>query len=311
MLLVDDGALALETPLREHLPDFVGGGKDDITARHLLTHRAGLQQWQPIYYHAAEAQAAYAHIRDLPLAWDVGEGRHYSDLGFMLLGRLVERISGQRLDAFLRRRLYDPLGLDRTGFHLVVGGPEATQAATSHGNPYEHRMVHDSTFGYVYRGDPRAWDGWRRRTLVGEVNDGNAFHAFGGVAGHAGLFSTAQDLKVLLKVLLGRGVHAGTRVLRTETVDLFLADAGDDQALGWQLPDYAPPGSFAHTGFTGTFVLGEPRDGLAVVLLTNRQNLGLDSAWAYPDVGPLQRELVDILTEPGPWSLPVEDEVGR
>jgi len=306
MLLVDDGALDLDAPVHTYLPDFRGGGKDAITPRQLLTHRAGLVQWLPIYYHASDADAAYAFVRDLPLGWRVGEGRHYSDLGFMLLGRVVERVAGRSLDAFLRERLYRPLGLETTGFRRATpggagpGGAPAEAgafAATSQGNPYEFRMVHDSTFGYRVAGDPEAWDGWRRRTLVGEVNDGNAFHAFGGMAGHAGLFSDAADLDVLLQLLLDRGEHGGRRYLRAGTVDAFLAPTGDGQALGWQVPAYAPAGSFSHTGFTGTYVLGVPERGLAVVLLTNRQNGGVDARGLYPDLGPLQRGVAEALLD--------------
>jgi len=298
MLLVDRGALDVEVPVSTYLPDFRGGGKDAITLRHLLTHRAGLVQWVPTYYHATDADEAYAYVRDLPLGWPVGEGRHYSDLGFMLLGRVVEQVAGTSLDAFLRESLYAPLGLGATGFRRSGSAAPAAVgafAATSHGNPYEHRMVHDSTFGYRIAGDADAWDGWRRHTLVGEVNDGNAFHAFGGVAGHAGLFSTAGDLGVLLRLLLDRGELSGHRYLRAETVDAFLEPTGDGQALGWQVPDYAPAGSFVHTGFTGTWVLGVPRGRLAVVLLTNRQNVGLDGRGLYPDVGPLQRAVAAAL----------------
>jgi CubicO group peptidase (beta-lactamase class C family) len=295
MLSVDRGELDLDAPVHTYLPDFRGGGKDAITIRHLLTHRAGLQPWKPIYYHATDADEAYAYIRDRPLAWDVGEGRHYSDLGFMLLGRVAERVVGMPLDAVLRDRLYGPLGLTATEFRPPTPGTR-TLAATSHGNPYEHRMVHDSTFGYVYEGDPNSWDGWRRYTLVGEVNDGNAYHAFGGVAGHAGLFSTAEELQVLLQLLLDRGEYGGRRYLSAALVDSFLAPTGDGQALGWQTPDYAPPGSFAHTGFTGTFVLGVSPDALGVILLTNRQNTGLDGSGYYPDVGPLQRAVAAVLT---------------
>jgi CubicO group peptidase (beta-lactamase class C family) len=292
MRLVDRGALDLDAPVYRYLPDFRGGGKDDVTLRYLLTHRAGLVQWVPTYYHATTAEEAFGYIRDLPLAWPVGEGRHYSDLSFMLLGRVVEKVSGMPLDRFLAQDLYGPLGLTSTGFRAVGraqrrGAPQI--AATSHGNPYEHRMVHDSTFGYRIAGDPDAWDGWRHHTLVGEVNDGNAFHAFGGVAGHAGLFSTAAELGTLLQLLLNRGELNGDRFVRPGTVDAFLASTGDGQALGWQVPDYAPPGSFVHTGFTGTYVLGVPPEGLGVVLLTNRQNVGLDARGLYPDVGPLQR----------------------
>ena len=308
MLLVDRGDLEVNAPVSRYLPDFGGGGKDALTVRHLLTHRSGLLQWVPTYYHARDAEAAYAYVRDLPVGWGVGEGRHYSDLGFMVLGRVVEHVAAMPLDAFVSRELYGPLGLEATGFRRrdTGGSPEgrpATEgagssapfAATSHGNPYEHRMVHDSTFGYLIRGDAHAWDGWRRYTLFGEVNDGNAWHAFGGVAGHAGLFSTAREVGVLVQLLLDRGVRGGRCFVDAATVDAFLASTGDGQALGWQGPAYAPPGSFAHTGFTGTGGLGVPSQRLAVVLLTNRQNVGVDARGLYPDVGPLQRAVAEAL----------------
>lgn len=296
MLLVDRGEVALEAPVSAVLPDFTGGGKDAITVRHLLTHTSGLAQWVPTYYHAADADAAYAYVRDLPLAWPVGEGRHYSDLGFMVLGRVVEAVSGRPLDRFVAEELYGPLGLSRTGFRPAAGGgPSGPFAATSHGNPYERRMVHDSTFGYRIPGDADAWEGWRRYTLVGEVNDGNAWHAWRGVAGHAGLFSTARELGVLMQLLLDRGEAAGRRYVSPGAVEAFLAPRLPGQALGWQVPDNAPPGSFAHTGFTGTYVLGVPALRLAVVLLTNRQNGGVDAETRYPDVGALQRGVAEAL----------------
>lgn len=302
MLLVDAGELDLDASVSAYLPDFMdddsapvsrtgSAGKGEITLRHLLTHRAGLYQWKPVYYHAGDAEQAYAYIRDLPLSWSAGAERHYSDLGFMLLGRVVEHVTAQPLGAFLDERLYEPLGLTATGFRSSASraGTAGPFAATSHGNPYEHRMVHDPDFGYRIDGDPDAWNGWREYTLAGEVNDGNAFHAFGGEAGHAGLFSTAADLQVLLQLLLNRGEYGGRRYLGAGVVDAFLTPTGDGQALGWQVPDYAPPGSFAHTGFTGTYVLGVPAENIAVVLLANRQNLGVDELGQYPDVGELQR----------------------
>lgn len=298
MLLVDEGRLDLDAPVAEHLPELAGSGKEAITPRHLLTHRSGLSQWQPTYYHASSADEAVDFIGRLPLQWPVGAERHYSDLGFMLLGAAVERITETGLDAFLRDRLYGPMGLENTGFRRAgsdagSGGPFA---ATSHGNPFERRMVHDRDFGYAIDGDPDAWAEWRHRTLWGEVNDGNAWHAYGGVAGHAGLFSTAAELGTLLRLLLDGGQHDGTRILSPDTLEEFLRSTGDAQALGWQLPDYAPEGSFGHTGFTGTFVLGVPHQGLSIVLLTNRQNLGVDADSQYPDVGPLQRQVTAALT---------------
>lgn len=287
MILTDRGRIDLDAPVYRYLPDFRGAHLDSITIRHLLSHSAGLAQWQPLYYHARNARETYDVIRHMPLEWGVGEGRHYSDLGFMLLGYIVERVSGQRLDAFLARELYEPLGLHATTFLPKAHGLTGF-AATEWGNGYERHMVYDSTFGYRYRGDPTAWDGWRDYVLVGEVNDGNAWYANGGVAGHAGLFSTAAELRVLLDLLNQRGEYGGRRYLSARVVDAFLTRDRYDNYLGWMLPRGLPEGSFAHTGFTGTYVLGVPAYQLSVVLLTNRQNMGTDERGYFPNLAPLQ-----------------------
>jgi CubicO group peptidase (beta-lactamase class C family) len=297
MLLLERGQVELEAPVYRYLPEFRGTRKDSVTVYHLLTHSAGLAQWQPIYYSAATSEEALATICELPLEWGVGEARHYSDLGFMLLGHLIERMTGMRLDRFVAAELYRPLGLERTGFRPpgCTDCPASPFAATSHGNPFEYRMVHDTAFGYRYSGNPDTWSGWRRRTLDGEVNDGNAFHAFGGVAGHAGLFSTARELAALLELLLNGGETAGRQLLQSATIAMFLERTVYGQGLGWQTPDWAPDGSFSHTGFTGTFVAGIPSRGLAIVLLTNRQHLGVDDNTRYPDLTVLQRNVVEAV----------------
>lgn len=288
MLLVDQGKIDLDAPVHRYLPDFRGPHKDSITVRNLLQHSAGLVQWQPLYYHASNTAQTYAVIRDMPLEWGVGAGRHYSDLGFMLLGDIVARVSGQPLDVFVARELYRPLGLTHTTFVPRAHG-FTEFAATEQGNTYEHHMVYDSTFGYRYLGDPTAWNGWRHYVLDGETDDGNSWYANHGVAGHAGLFATASDLRVLVDLLVNRGEYGGHRYITASTVDRFLARDQYDNYLGWMLPANLPPGSFAHNGFTGTYVLGVPRDGLSIVLLTNRQNMGTDARGYFPDVGPLDR----------------------
>src|SRR6266566_5905055 len=106
MLLVDRGKIELDAPVWRYLPDFRGVHLDSITVRNLLSHSAGLVQWQPLYYHASNTAQTYGFIRDMPLQWGVGDARHYSDLGFMLLGDVIERVSGQSLDAFLDQNLY-------------------------------------------------------------------------------------------------------------------------------------------------------------------------------------------------------------
>lgn len=288
MLLADRGEIDLDAPLSRYLSDFRGPRLDSITVRHLLTHSSGLVQWQPLYYHAANSAQTYGVIREMPLAWGVGDARHYSDLGFMLLGYIVERVSGQPLDRFLEENLYRPLGLRSTTFNPRAHG-FTEFAATEPGNVYERHMVYDSTFGYRYRGDPTAWNGWRNYVLNGEVDDGNAFYAHGGVAGHAGLFSTAADLRVLLDLLNNQGAHGGRQYIRPAIVDLFLTRDRYQNYLGWQAPRDLPEGSFSHTGFTGTYVLGVPRYKLSIVLLTNRQNMGTDARGYFPDLGPLQQ----------------------
>src|SRR5690348_390867 len=139
MLLVDQGKVDLDAPVYRYLPDFRGPHKDSITVRNLLQHSAGLVQWQPLYYHASNTAQTYAVIRAMPLQWGVGAGRHYSDLGFMLLGDIVARVSGEPLDVFLSRELYRPLGLTHTTFVPRAHGFTGF-AATEQGNTYEHHM---------------------------------------------------------------------------------------------------------------------------------------------------------------------------
>jgi CubicO group peptidase (beta-lactamase class C family) len=225
----------------------------------------------------------------------VGEGRHYSDLSFMLIGYIIERVSGQTLDAFLAQRLYGPLGLPTIGFLPKARGITEF-ASTEQGNVYEKHMVYDSTFAYKYRGDPTSWNGWRQYVLSGEVDDGNSWYANGGVAGHAGLFATARELSVLLDMLVARGASGGRQVLSAETVNRFLTRDKYDNYLGWQRPSYLPEGSFSHTGFTGTYVLGVPSQGLSIVLLTNRQNMGTNAQGYFPNLAPLQEAVARAIT---------------
>jgi len=298
MLLADQDLLDLDAPIFTYLEDFRGREKDRITIRHLLTHRSGLQQWQPIYYQASNAQESYEVIRNLPLEWKVGEDYHYSDLGFMLLGMIVEEITGDRLDHYLADQLYSPLGLTSTGFMPKQPNDKAKEsvrsASTSHGNPYEYRMVHDLDFGYEYSGNPNEWNDWRLYTLSGEVNDGNSHHAFSGVAGHAGLFSDAKDLNSLLNLLIHKGIYDGKRYLNTETVEMFWNP--QQEPLGWQKSEISNTVIYSHSGFTGTVVASAPRERLSIVLLTNRQNKGLTGNDHYQSLTILEQELLKILT---------------
>jgi len=302
MKLVDEGVIALDDPIGEYLPEFSDGEKSAITIRHLLTHTSGLPQWVPTYYHASNRKERYDYIAQLPLKWSVGQGRHYSDLGFMLLGDIIEQVSAKRLDAYLQETIYGPLGLQNTAFNPLLKGYDRI-AATSHGNPFEKQMVYDDEFGYSVDVEPQSWDGWRAYTLRGEVNDGNAWYANGGVAGHAGLFATASDLQRLVDLLLQDGQANGTQFLSSAVIDTFLTKDRHGNGLGWAMdPDIisaegSPAGTFGHTGFTGTNIVAVPADTLSIILLTNRQHVGRQENGYYYDLGPLRQAIFDAVVE--------------
>ncbi len=302
MLLVDRGQIELDAPLSRYIPLFDRGGKRDITIRHLLCHRAGLYPWKPVYYHAADRKGAASYIASLPLKYPVGAEYHYSDLGFMILGYVIESVSGMPLDRYLSENLYAPLGLKRTLFRPLERGFTGI-AATSQGNPFEQRMVTDDTFGYTCDEEADAFRGWRRYILKGEVNDGNSFYACRGIAGHAGLFSTAADLRVLAEVLIGRGRYRERAIISPETVDTFITPDEFGNGLGWSLQPQvikaqgAPAGTFGHTGFTGCNVFVMPEREIIVIFLTNRQHEGLTESGRYPDLNDLRREIAQTVLE--------------
>ncbi|GAA5521811.1 serine hydrolase [Aliifodinibius salicampi] len=304
MMLVDADSIALDDPIHKYLPEFKGEVKSGITIRHLLTHTSGLPQWVPTYYHASNIQERYQYIASLPLKWPVGAERHYSDLGFMLLGDIIERISGQQLDDYFDERLYIPLNLQHTTFNPLNKKVRAEAiAATSHGNPFEKQMVHDDTFGYQVDVDLDSWNNWRDYTLRGEVNDGNAWYANNGVAGHAGLFSTIDDLQVLVDLLLERGEVNGRHLISSSVIDTFLTKDQYGNALGWAMDKNtisakgSPEGTFGHTGFTGTNIVAVPQDSISIILLTNRQNVGRQENGYYFDLGPLRQDIFDEVTQ--------------
>ena len=300
MLLVDRGDLALDAPLAKYLPQFDREQQRDMTIRHLLSHRSGLPSWKPVYCHAANKTEAVAYIASVPLQTPVGAEYHYSDLNFMLLGYVIEAISGLPLDKFLDEHLYSSLGLQNTSFHPRQRA-DARIAATSEGNPLELRMATSDSFGDRCGGDAEVLRRWRRHVLVGEVNDGNAFYAHQGVAGHAGLFSTAADLKILADLLIGRGTYRGKSYITAGTVARFLSPDDLGNGLGWQFRAEvikargAPAGSFGHTGFTGCHVLIVPNREITVILLTNRQHEGLVGTEGYAKLDELRRDLAQTV----------------
>ena len=302
MLLVDRGLIKIEDRVGQYIPAFNKGDKKQMTIRHLLTHTAGLITWYPLFYRASNKQEVYQLIDALPLAYPVGQSRHYSDLGFILLGEIIEKVSGMPLDRFERDHIFNPLGMHHTLYNPLNSGLFTKFAATSHGNPYETRMVHDTSLGFVFKEiDPDQWNGWRTYTLRGEVNDGNAWYAMKGVSGHAGLFSTIDDLQKLVDMLMNRGKVKGKQFISEKTIELFLTQDDFKNGLGWMMDTSesfmkgGPAGTFGHTGFTGTSIVVVPSLNVSVILLINRQNMGLLPSGYYYNPNPLRKKIVEAV----------------
>ncbi|HET6671875.1 MAG TPA: serine hydrolase domain-containing protein [Agromyces sp.] len=263
--LVSEGQLDLDTLVVRLVPTF--GGTPESTVRDLLHHRAGLWEWQPIYLAPDAADDPFAVVDALPLRYPPGRERHYSDLGFMTLGRVVAAASGAPLDAAIRDLVTDPLGLDVLGY-APVRGDVATSARD---DGVERRMV---ATGNPY---PVRWQGegfgWRTGPIRGVANDGNCFHAFGGVAGHAGLFAPLDELLDLASAL-SRADDDPALWNPRATAEFFAPGPDPEQALGWRrgelvVDDERMP-LLWHPGFTGTAVGFVPGRGIAIALATNR-----------------------------------------
>jgi CubicO group peptidase (beta-lactamase class C family) len=260
MILVDEGRLDLSKPVSAFLPEFRGGDKDEVTVAHLLTHSSGIDWWAPLFKELKGQDAYVRHIVSMPLVFEPGAKSLYSDLGIVLLGEIVERVSGRRLDAFARERIFGPLGMKET---LYLPGPDLRPRVA-----------------------PTENDPWRGRVLQGEVHDENA-HALGGIAPHAGLFGTAPDLARFAQALLNGGALEHRRIVSREVVERFTRKAGipeSSRALGWDTPspnssagDLLSPRSFGHTGFTGTSLWIDPERKMFVILLTNRVHPSRDN----------------------------------
>ena len=250
MLLYDAGTVDIDAPVSRYLPEFSGGLRDQVTVRHLLTHRAGLPAGRELWRIAKTPAEARAAVLASPIQCTPGSCYEYSDLGADLLGFVAEAASGQTLDAFLERSVFAKLGMTDT--HFRPDAMSSVRIAPTEIAP------------------PRGYP------LRGEVHDENAY-ALGGVAGHAGLFSTADDLSVFAQMMLDGGVYNGVRIVSDSAVALFTKRAAGHRALGWDTCDggagcgqYMSERAFGHTGFTGTSLWIDPDRQMFVILLTNR-----------------------------------------
>jgi CubicO group peptidase (beta-lactamase class C family) len=271
MRLVAEQKLSLDQAVADLIPEFAIQGKEKVTVRHLLTHSSGLRPWRAYYEDLREwehrkgerllatsegRKSIVRRILQSVLLHEPGEAAIYGDLGFIVLGHLVECVSNEPLESFCSRSLYEPLGMTDTRFHpLPYGGDVKRCAATE-------------------------LCAWRERVLLGEVHDGNAW-AMGGVAGHSGLFSTGADIVRFADELLA-AERGESELFSPEIVREFFRrqelPAGSGWALGWDTPTpgqstsgrYFSERSVGHTGFTGTSLWIDLELGLVVVLLANR-----------------------------------------
>lgn len=250
MVLFDQGRLDLDAPVNTYLPAFSGGWKDSITVRHLLTHRSGLPAGRDLWRVARTADEARAAVLSTNLECRPGQCYIYSDLGADVLGFVIEAVAGESLDVFLHDKVFEPLGMTDTFFRPA-----------------------DSL---SYRIAPTEIAPPRGYPLKGEVHDENAY-ALGGVAGHAGLFSTAADLSIFAQMMLNGGEYNGVRILSDSAVALFTHRAAGTRALGWDTADgdggagrFLDSRAYGHTGYTGTSIWIDPERDMFVLLLTNR-----------------------------------------
>jgi serine-type D-Ala-D-Ala carboxypeptidase len=275
MLLEEEGLLDLDRRVAGHLPGLWAPEKTGITLRSLLVHRAGLEAFAPLWREVRGRDAYLERIDARPLASAPGTRTEYSDWDLILLQLVIESLAGAPLDRFAADRLWRPLGMEDTGF-----APDPA---------LRPRIA------------PTEVQEWRGGLVHGEVHDENAW-AMGGVAGHAGLFSSARDLAVFAQMLLGGGSYGGARILRPQSVARWTArqDRGSSRALGWDTPSpgssagrYFSPRAFGHTGFTGTSLWVDPHRDLFVVLLTNRVNPTREGT----GIAALRRAVADAVQE--------------
>lgn len=266
---IELGELTLDSSVSHYLPEFDRTDKQMITIRELLTHSAGLPAWRPLYLLAEdEPERAAGAIASLDLEYKPGTRVVYSDLGFIALGILLARLTGQPLVEMARHEIFEPLELKQTFFNPE----EALQtgiAACETGNAYERDMCEQTGAG-VYENS-------RQRIIWGEVHDGNSYF-LGGVAGHAGLFASAPDTLLLAQQFLAES----SKLLTPATCSMFRTNMTpgleEARSLAWQLAETKdstagldlPPDSFGHNGFTGTSLWIDPSHARVFILLTNR-----------------------------------------
>ena len=252
MQLYEQGKVDLDAPLQRYIPDWQGPHKELVTVRHLITHTSGLPAFRAYDQQTHDPDSLAKLMFATPLDTLPGVRMVYSDIGAYMLGRLVERLSGETLDQYVLNHVFRPLGMNETMYR-----PPAS---------LKPRIA------------PTEIDPVRGGKVWGVVHDERAYY-LGGVSAHAGIFSSAHDLARFARMYLNNGTLDGVRIVRPETIELFTTRQVQDRALGWQKPDGSNSAghlmserAFGHTGFTGTSMWIDPSRDVFVILLSNRVN---------------------------------------
>lgn len=271
MMLIEQGKVRLSDPVIQFIPEMKGDGRDAITIEQLLTHMSGFAPDFDLRDRWTGYDEAIKRLSREPLRSQPGTRFVYSDINYIALGEVVHRVSGEMLNDFARRNIFVPLGMHDTGFNPAAN-------LRSRIAPTEKRRGQLSYLGDTGADAGTAGEQWLR----GEVHDPTSFR-MNGVAGHAGLFSTADDLAIFCQMLLNGGSYNNIRVLSPMTITAMtqphaVAESGAARGLGWDIAtsfstnrgDLFPLGSFGHTGFTGTSIWIDPASDSFVIFLSNR-----------------------------------------
>lgn len=281
MKLVSEGKLDTSLPINHYLPTYRGAGRNLRTVKDILTHNAGYSPQVKFFTRDNTLGLKFfSHdsnktkdliLTQVPFAVGRSAKRMYSDTNYMLLGMIIEKITGMSLDLYVEYDIYHPLGLKNTVFNPLQKGFRKNQFAATE--------IHGTT-----RGNRVSYENVRTYVLQGEVHDEKAYHSLAGVAGHAGLFSTAQDMAVLAQALLNRGGYGNKQLFSGKVIDQFIKpdDGNGTYGLGWRRANngdrkwhfgpYASGSAYGHTGWTGTVTVIDPEHDLAIILLTNARH---------------------------------------
>jgi serine-type D-Ala-D-Ala carboxypeptidase len=286
MILYERGLLELDAPITGTIPGFridTSGAdprRSEVTFRMILAHSSGLPAYEKLFLRAQTRDELMRAAFTTPLTADPGTRAEYSDIGFILLGEALEHIAAEPLDIFCRREIFGPLGMANTGFNpptavrsKIPPSADEREPECGAGTPAREMQTLPNQPGISPK-VPRS--AFRQRIIQGEVQDENAF-VLGGIAGHAGLFSAAEELAIFAQTFLA----GGNPILRPETVSLFThrqqEPAGTSRALGWDTPSSPSQSgrcfgarSYGHLGYTGTSLWIDPDRQLSITLLTNR-----------------------------------------